>query len=262
MKKVILGMAVLAAVAMTGCARVETGEVGLRVGFDKQVQQTELQPGSFNQDLIGEVLVFPVKQISMQLDKLQPQTADHSTLADLDITVIYNINPSSVFELYTTESRGFHAVSGHDTYLMYNYLSTIANSASFKAIAKYNAMDATNQRSQIEVDIVNNMNLTLAAENLTTKITIAKVIVKNLLPDPNIIASANAVITAQNEQNAKRVAVGTAKLEADRAEMLSQPKNLEYMKVQAELNISEGVRDGKVQTILIPHGMTMYGNSK
>jgi hypothetical protein len=30
----ILGLAVLA----TGCTRIETGEVGVRVGFDKQVQ--------------------------------------------------------------------------------------------------------------------------------------------------------------------------------------------------------------------------------
>ena len=41
---------VLAAVALTSaCTRIETGEVGVRVGFDKQVKPGELEPGSFNQ---------------------------------------------------------------------------------------------------------------------------------------------------------------------------------------------------------------------
>ena len=36
----VVGLAVLA----TGCTRIETGEVGVRVGFDKQVKPGELLP--------------------------------------------------------------------------------------------------------------------------------------------------------------------------------------------------------------------------
>ena len=39
---------IAAAVLATGCSRIETGEVGVRVGFDKQVKPGELLPGSFN----------------------------------------------------------------------------------------------------------------------------------------------------------------------------------------------------------------------
>ncbi len=49
---------------------IETGEVGVRVGFDKQVQQGELLPGSFNQVLIGDVLTFP-KQVEIKLPQLK-----------------------------------------------------------------------------------------------------------------------------------------------------------------------------------------------
>ena len=56
---------VMAAVALaTGCTRIETGEVGVRVGFDKQVQPGELLPGTFNQVLIGDVLTFPIKDVA------------------------------------------------------------------------------------------------------------------------------------------------------------------------------------------------------
>ena len=47
------------ALALAGCTRIETGEVGLRVGIDKQISGTELLPGSFNQTLVGDVLTFP-----------------------------------------------------------------------------------------------------------------------------------------------------------------------------------------------------------
>ena len=57
---VVLGIAVLA----TGCTRIETGEVGVRVGLDKQVKPGELLPGSFNQTFIGDVLTFPVNAVS------------------------------------------------------------------------------------------------------------------------------------------------------------------------------------------------------
>lgn len=46
--------------AMSACTRIETGEVGVRIGFDKQVQQGELMPGSFNQTIVGSVLTFPL----------------------------------------------------------------------------------------------------------------------------------------------------------------------------------------------------------
>ena len=53
MKRILTLSVLAAAVLATGCTRIETGEVGLRVGFDKQVKTEELLPGSFNQTLIG-----------------------------------------------------------------------------------------------------------------------------------------------------------------------------------------------------------------
>ena len=64
----ILTLSILAAAILaTGCTRIETGEVGVRVGFDKQVKAGELEPGSFNQVLIGDVLTFPYKDVNVVL---------------------------------------------------------------------------------------------------------------------------------------------------------------------------------------------------
>ena len=106
-KSVILAVAV--AIASVGCTRIETGEVGVRVNASKQIEGSELQPGTWNQTMVGSILTFPVKDIAVTLDNKTPMTADNSALADFDITVVYGLNATSVSELYSTKSRSFHA---------------------------------------------------------------------------------------------------------------------------------------------------------
>ena len=67
MKRIATLGLIAAAVLATGCTRIETGEVGLRVGFDKQVKNEELLPGSFNQVIIGDVLTFQSKMLTSNL---------------------------------------------------------------------------------------------------------------------------------------------------------------------------------------------------
>lgn len=262
MKKLLMLFAAM--LVLQGCQRIETGEVGLRVGYDKQVDLTELNPGTFNQTVAGEVLTFPVRDIAISLDDLKAQTSDGSTLSDFDVTVIYNIAPTAVGELYTTKSKTFHAKTedGSDTLLMYNYMTTLARTAAYKAAAKYPALDSVKKRDAIEADTTVLLLEALKAEKLDTSLTVAKVQVRAVQPAQSIIAAANEAIAAKNQLVTKLTQVDIAKAEAARQEWLSKPANLEYMRVQAQLNISEGVRDGKVQTILLPHGMTMYGNGK
>jgi hypothetical protein len=108
--KRILTVGILAvAVLATGCTRIETGEVGVRVGFDRQIQQGELLPGSFNQTMIGDVLTFPIKDVNVVLENMTPVAKDNSTMKDFDAVVVYNINPQQVSELYATKNKSFHA---------------------------------------------------------------------------------------------------------------------------------------------------------
>jgi regulator of protease activity HflC (stomatin/prohibitin superfamily) len=150
MKRIFILGAVAAAVLMTGCTRIETGEVGVRVGFDKQVQPGELLPGSFNQTIIGEVLTFPIKDVNVQLNDMTPVAKDNSTMKDFDAVVVYNINPQQVAELYSTKNKAFHAEFKGDTYVMYNYIVQNARNAIYKAARKYEALDMADARSEME----------------------------------------------------------------------------------------------------------------
>ena len=242
-----------AAVLMTGCTRIETGEVGLRVGFDKQVKNDELLPGSFNQTIIGDVLTFPVKEVAVKVDDLSPQAKDNSTMKDFDLTVIYNINPSQIAEIYNTKNKSFHATHNGDTYLMYNYIFNATRNAVYKSARKYEALEMGDNRTAIEQEVKELVTKTLADEKLENTIQVTQVLVRQVIPADSVVQSANDLVRAKNEQKQKEVEVRTARLEAERMAALSNQgsQSIAYMNAQAALNISEGIKNGKVQTIVV-----------
>ena len=246
---------VVAAVALTSaCTRIETGEVGVRVGFDKQVKPGELLPGSFNQTFIGDVLTFPVKDVNVTLENMTPVARDNSTMKDLDAVVVYNINQSQVAELYSTKNKSFHAEFKSDTYVMYNYIVQNARNAIYKAARKYDALDMADNRTEMENFIKDEITRNLAEEKLDSSITISQVMIRNVLPADSVVASANELVRAKNELKQKEVEVKTAEAESRRMAALANnsQSSIQFMQAQAMLNISEGIKNGKVQTIVVP----------
>ncbi len=255
MKSVLkISALVAAAVLATGCTRIETGEVGVRVGFDKQVKQGELLPGSFNQVLIGDVITFPVKDVNVAINDMTPVAKDNSTMKDLDAVIVYNINPQQVAELYSQKNRSFHAEHKGDTYLMYNYIVQTARNAIYKAARKYEALDMADNREAMEQYIREEMSKQMAEEKLDGSVTITQVMIRNVVPADSVVESANALVRAKNEYKQKEVEVATAKKEAERMNALANQSqaSIAYMQAQAALNISEGIKNGKVQTIVVP----------
>jgi regulator of protease activity HflC (stomatin/prohibitin superfamily) len=246
---------VAAAVALTSaCTRIETGEVGVRVGFDKQVQSGELLPGSFNQTLVGTVLTFPIKDVNVTLNDMTPVAKDNSTMKDLDAVVVYNINPAQVAELYSTKNKAFHAEFKGDTYVMYNYIVQNARNAIYKAARKYEALDMADARSEMEKFIQDEIVRNLAEEKLDGTIMISQVLIRNVVPADSVVESANALVRSKNELKQKEVEVQTAQAESRRMAALANNSgaSIAFMQAQAMLNISEGIKNGQVQTIVVP----------
>lgn len=254
MRKIATLSILAAAVLATGCTRIETGEVGVRVGFDKQVKPGELLPGSFNQVLIGDVLTFPVKDVNVVLENMTPVAKDNSTMADLDAVIVYNINQNQVAELYSSKNRSFHAEAKGDVYLMYNYVVQNARNAIYKAARKYEALDMADNRSEMENMIKEEITRNLAEEKLDGSITITQVMIRNVVPAESVVKSANDLVRAKNELKQKEVEVKTAEAEARRMAALANnsASSIAFMNAQAALNISEGIKNGKVQTIVVP----------
>jgi regulator of protease activity HflC (stomatin/prohibitin superfamily) len=99
---------------------------------------------------------------------------------------------------------------------------------------------------------------------LDGSLNITQVLIRNVVPADSVVASANELVRAKNELKQKEIEVKTAEAEARRMAALANnsSNSIAFMRAQAELNISEAVKQGKVQTIIIPSNLTMLGNIK
>jgi hypothetical protein len=253
MKRIFTLSILAAAVLATGCTRIETGEVGVRVGFDKQVQSGELLPGSFNQSIIGEVLTFPIKDVNVTLNDMTPVAKDNSTMKDFDAVVVYNINPQQVSELYSTKNKSFHAEFKGDTYVMYNYIVQNARNAIYKAARKYEALDMADARSDMETFIKEEIVRNLAEEKLDGSISISQVLIRNIVPADSVVASANELVKAKNEFKTEEVKVATARKRNE--SMQANPMAIPLLKAEAEAEamrkLPDAIANFKGQTLVI-----------
>jgi regulator of protease activity HflC (stomatin/prohibitin superfamily) len=149
-------------------------------------------------------------------------------------------------------------VNKEDVYLMYNYVVQNARNAVYKAARKYEALDMADNRSEMESFIKEEIVRNLTEEKLDGSITISQVLVRNVVPADSVVASANELVRAKNELKQKEVEVKTAEAEARRMAALAanSAQSVQFMQAQAMLNISEGIKNGKVQTIVVPSNFT------
>jgi regulator of protease activity HflC (stomatin/prohibitin superfamily) len=252
-------------VGVSGCTRIETGEVGLRINFDKTTDPTERLPGSFNQTIVGEIITFKIQDVAVAVDNMTPLASDNSTIKDFDMTVVYNVNPSAVSELWTTKNKTFHGLTekGGDILLMQNYVALSARNAAYKVARGFEALKMADNRPLIEQQVRESIIKTLTEERLADKITVSQVQVRAITPADVIVQSANELVRAQNELKTKEVEVQTAKKEAERIAALNANAGaIGYMNAMANLKIAEGVAAGKVNTIVVPYDFKGIVNAK
>ena len=137
---------------------------------------------------------------------------------------------------------------------MYNYIMQTARNAVYKAAREYEALDMNDQRATIETKVKELMVQSLRDEKLDGAIAITQVLVRNILPADSVVQSANELVRAKNELKQKEVEVKTAEAEARRMQALTaqSAQSIAYMNAQASLNISEGIKTGKVNTVVVP----------
>jgi len=254
MKRILTLSVLAAAVLMTGCmTRIETGEVGLRVGFDKQVKNEELLPGSFNQTIIGSVMTFPVKEISVKVEDMTPLARDNSTMKDFDALITYNINQAQVAEIYNTKNKSFHTVHNGDVILMYNYVFNATRNAIYKSARKYEALEMGDARQAMETEIKEQVIKTLAEEKLDGTIIISQVLIRNIVPADSVVLSANELVKAKNEYKTEEVKVATARKRNE--SMQANPMAIPLLKAEAEADAMRALPNAiaafKGQTLVI-----------
>jgi len=263
--KALVAFTLASSALLGGCTRVTDGETGVRVTTSGSIEGTELDTG-YHQTLFGNILQFPIRDITYALDNQTPLTSDNSALADFDVSIVYSVNKTSVSELYKTKARSFHLVDEKtkDTYLMYNYIGILVNNAVYKAVREYKSLDVADNRSKIEQEIKRLVFEQLKAEKLDTSILLSVVQIRSIKPNAAILASATELVKSQNDLKIKENEIKIAEAESKRQSALSQNSGaaIAYMEAQAKVTIAEAIKNGKVQTIIVPSNMTSLMVSK
>jgi regulator of protease activity HflC (stomatin/prohibitin superfamily) len=246
---------IVLAISASACTRIETGTVGLRIDATKQVEGNELLPGTgFHQTMIGDVLEFPIRDIEVLLQDKKYMTSDNTPLEDFDISVVYSIEPSAVSELYTKKSKSFHRVEGGDVILMRNYMETLMSNASNKTIRNYSALSIADNRQAMETEIGKAIFDQLEKEGLGHAVKISVVSIKSVVPNKEILSAAVAAVRAEADLKRKNTEIQIAEAEAKRMAALANNStaSIALMDAQSRQAIAQGIREGKVRTVVIP----------
>lgn len=257
-------MAVAAAAIMTttACTRIETGTVGIRTNISKEIQKEELKPGTWNQTVVGEIEIVPVKEVAVKIQDNKPIASDGSQMSDMDLTVVYSLNPESVAELRAAKSASHHSVFNGSTYLMHARIGEIAKNEAYKEVRKFGQLEAVDNRTKIEDAVKVAIVEQLGLEGVGDSIKVNAVQITSLVPDQEILRKASQAVRAQQELDIKKTEVKIAEEEAKRMDKLAvnSERSIAYMNAQANVTLANAVAAGKVNTMIVPANFSGLGN--
>lgn len=257
------GAVVLALILTAGqFTTINTGEQGLYIGFDGQVNPQVLSPG-IKYDGFGSIKVFNTRKITVQSNDLTPKTKDNTIMKDMDVVVTYSLSPNSLYDFFTNYDITNHGVSENGQIeLMSSFIKRLITSAVNQSVDEYPALEVNSSLDKIQDTIKNNLNLALEKNNLAGKITIESVVVvKADLPE-QLVEAVNRVVTAQSAEQEQIVKNRTAELKANENKSLASTITPEYLKYQQNEILKEAMKNGNIQKILINGAPVLSFDSK
>lgn len=210
MKTVVIAVVVL---ALAACGRIETGHVGVRTDFNKQVELTEMNPG-FYTAFLTSVDEYTVKEIEVKFDNLTPKGKDNLSLADFDVSLWYQPLATQVAEMYVKYSSMSPCENGV-CYPAYNLVERVARGAIFDAVSQYESLTIHTKRGNLESKIKEMVQGELDKGDKGVFI-ITKVVVRQIKTDPQLEASIQTAVQMQKKTEAKQLEVQLAEAEAKR----------------------------------------------
>lgn len=257
LKMFVIGLGFAASALLTGCGSVETGQVGVRTTVSGEVQQAEVQQG-FYTALLSSVDKYSVKQIPVVLTDMKPKAADNLRLSDLDVTVYYTVNPSSVADMQIKYSNATAWDENKVGFPAYNIVVGVARSETATAVSKFNSMELNDKRNELEADIKARIQAELDRTDKGVFV-IDRINVTNILPDPTVEKSIQAVVTSENRKRQAQNELEVAKVESETLRVRSQAldgkvledKKLDVMMEMAKSNNKVFVIDSKTNATLM-----------
>jgi regulator of protease activity HflC (stomatin/prohibitin superfamily) len=218
MKKLLT---ILLAATLGACTQIDTGNIGVESTLG-QVKKETMPPGVYF-TMFKRVTEVSAKELRLELADMKPQTKDKITLADMDVDIFYQIDPSKAAEIMTKWPGDAVELKGEDgVRLGNNYVTRQAREAIYNAVAKYGSDTVHTERVNIAADVVKSLQADLDESAGKGMFFVRSANVRNLVTDPALEQSIKEAANRNFQIAAKQKEVELAKAEADRKRVEAQ----------------------------------------
>lgn len=215
-------LALLPIIAILGaCTQIDTGNIGVESTLG-QVKKETMPPGVYF-TMFKRVTEVSAKELRLELNDMKPQTKDKITLADLDVDIFYQIDPSKAAEIMTKWPGDAVELRGEDgVRLGNNYVTRQAREAIYNAISQYGSDTVHTERVNIAAKVVESLQKDLDDSAGKGMFFVRSANVRNLVTDPSLEQAIKDAANRNFEIAAKLKEVELAKAEADRKRVEAQ----------------------------------------
>jgi regulator of protease activity HflC (stomatin/prohibitin superfamily) len=238
MKKLLL---ILCAAALAGCSQIDTGNVGVESTLG-QVKPETMTPGVYF-TLFKRVTEVSAKELPIQLNDMKPQTKDKITLADMDLDVYVQIDPSKAPAIMirwpgdVSETKGEEGVR-----VGFNYVTRQAREAVYDAVTKYGSDVVHTKRAEIAAETLRSLQENLDKEAGKGWFFVRSINVRNLVTDPALEAAIKEAANRDYQIKAKQKEVELARAEAERKRVEAQG-TADAIRINAQAIAVQGGKD-------------------
>lgn len=212
MKKILIAVGVGLVMAFTGCAKVETGHVGVESVLGK-MKMEELPPGPY-QLFTRSLEVISVRETTVPLEKIHPKTKDNVTMQKVDVDIRYMIAPNKVADTLSKLAGDLSTNADGDKVVGERYVKRHALEAVFKVVAKFDSSEIHKHRDEIAGDIVVELQKSLNKE-MPGVFTVPGATVRTLTTDPRLEEAIRQAAQVQFEINRAEGQKELAKAQAE-----------------------------------------------
>lgn len=203
------------------CTQIDTGNIGVESTLG-QVKKETMAPGVYF-TMFKRVIEVSAKELRLELNDLKPQTKDKITLADLDVDIFYQIDPSKAAEIMTKWPGDAVELKGEDGVRLGNgYVTRQAREAIYNAITQYGSETVHTERVSIAAKVVESLQKDLDDSAGKGMFFVRSANVRNLVTDPALEAAIKESANRNFQIASKQKEVELAKAEADRKRVEAQ----------------------------------------
>lgn len=264
MKRILVLCAASAALTLSACGFIETGDVGVRTQFGA-VEKQELGEG-FYTALTSSVREFSAKETTLDLENLTPKAKDNLSLKDLDVSVFYQVRPGAVADLYVKYSNQHQRDEHGKWHAGAGVVQRLAKNVIYEEAAKHDSLTMHTKREVMALGIKDTLQRELDATDKGSFV-ITKVVIRSLVTDSSIELAIQNVVKSQKELEQMtmqtQIATKQAEVEVAKARGIAQANQIinssltrEYLQHERNEVLKTFANKGGSNTVVLDAGTT------